>query len=109
MQRARLGLGPSKAASPQSQALVSPSKAIARLPAASVNAKHVGIYHVASKTYNRRRCLTTMLALDPDLLVIYIRKSGASFEVAKRSARMRAHGEHGFHFYAAWKLETVTP
>lgn len=77
-------------------------------PPPSVNSRHVGIYHVSSPGYSRKRCLKTMIDLDPELVIIYIKLNRANYEVAKRSSILRRHGQVGFHFNAHWKIETVT-
>jgi hypothetical protein len=73
----------------------------------SVTNRHVGLYWVTSKTYSRKRCLATMVAMDPNVRIIYVKFNNLNFEVAKRSGRHLAKGRLIFHFNAHWKIESV--
>ena len=69
----------------------------------TVTKNHIGCYHAPSKSYSRRKCLSTMVAMDPELRLIYVRLNNQNFEVAKRSGRLLAKGRLVFHFNAHWK------
>jgi hypothetical protein len=66
-----------------------------------------GQYQAPSKSYSRKRCVLTMLGLDPDLKVIFVKKGPVTFEKAILSRKRLAMGRTVWHFYATHKVDDV--
>jgi hypothetical protein len=66
-----------------------------------------GQYHTSSKTYSRKLCLKTMLAMEPSLTRIFVKCGGNAFEHAYLSKKDRFR-KQVWRFYINEKVDEVT-
>ena len=68
---------------------------------------HTGQYQAPRKSYSRKLCLITMLAMDPGLKTIFVKQGSVTIERAFLSKKRRQQKQL-WHFYSNAKLDEVT-